>query len=783
MQSKFSPFPLSLFLFGGWFWVCILCCSPLCAQVAEFTLSGTVTDSSTGEMLVNAAIFEPESGKGALSNEYGFFSLTLPTGAHTFKCTYVGFSPKEFEIDLNGDRVLNIALPVNGVGIDTVLITAGSSPGTLDEMASHSVIYADEVRTMPIAFGEADVMRAVLFFPGVHGGNEGNTGFHYQGGSVDQNLVLIDEAPVYHSAHMLGILSVINPDVFHRGVLFSDYMPAQFGGRLSSVTDLRLKEGSNKRFGMAGGLGTLSSRLMIEGPIVKEKGSFLLAGRRTYADLLLPLAPDSALRNNELFFYDINAKANYKFGQNDHVYLSGYFGKDRFKTGEYSLGWGNSTGSARWNHIYSPKVFSNTTFIYSRYSYQAIQENGLQTFSWDAKIQDIALKLDYDFFPSDGLDISTGVHSTYHQLNPGISTGVGDSSIVNRSALPTKYSLESGVYADLKKRINKHWKISGGLRLSTFQNIGPDTVYGLDANYEVVDTQYYAPGELYQSFWNPEPRFKVAYQPHPSHGLFFSYQRTAQYIHLATLTPTNTPLDVWLPSSEQVQPQTADQVQLQYSWEAENHAYQIETKGFYKQMRNTIDFKDHANLVLNPYLEGELRFGKGRAYGWEAYAKKLHGPFQGIVSYTWSRSQRQIAEINEGKWYFAPFDKTHVLNLATTYELNKRITFAANWTYSTGTPATLPTGQMVFQGLVVPVYSGRNEARLPSYHRLDLAMMLNSKPNDQKRFEWDLNFSIYNVYNRHNTFAINFVENGGQLIAQRTYLYPILPSVTWNFTY
>lgn len=763
-----------------------LCTQFSYAQNEKHTISGYMTDSANGEALIGATLLVKELSTGTVTNSYGFYSLTLESGSYTLVYSYLGYSSLEQKIELKDNTKLDIELSEEGTQLEELVITAEKKDKNVKSVEmSVEKISIQKIKSIPAVFGEVDIIKAIQLLPGISATGEGQSGFNVRGGSVDQNLILLDEATVYNAAHFLGFFSVFNPDAIRNVEVFKGGIPAEYGGRLSSVLDIRMKEGNNKKLAVAGGIGSISSRLTVEGPLKKNEGSFLVSGRRTYADQFLRFAPDTSIRNNKVFFYDLNAKANYKFGEKDRIYLSGYFGDDVFKVQDTEIRWGNATATARWNHIFNEKLFSNLTFIYSKYDYKLGSTDPALGFTWNSGILDYSGKLDFNYFLNSNNTIKFGAQTTHHTFEPGGIT-TNSESIFQDFKIAENSSLETAAYLSNEQKISSNLTVLYGLRFSLFNNIGGGNVYSYDDNYKLQDTTYYKKGEFYNSFANVEPRVGIRYSLGNNNSIKASYNRMAQYLHLASNGISSSPLDIWFSSSMNVKPQLADQIALGYFQNFQDNAYEGSVEVYYKDIQNAIDFKDHAALLLNEYVEGELRFGDARAYGAEFLLKKNTGRLTGWLGYTFSKSERKIPEINDGEWYNATWDKTHDASLVLSYELNKRINLSANWVYATGRAVTFPTGRFEYNGVTVPVYSDRNAERMPAYHRGDIGFTLKNKDKEARKLFWDLNVSIYNVYNRHNAYSINFREDpddASKQIAEKTYIFPILPSVTWNFKF
>lgn len=752
----------------------------------NYTLSGHVTNGSSGEELIGATVKATVDNKmvGAVTNAYGFYSLTLPAGIHIVKYSFVGFEPLYDTIDFSGNLKHDIAISESSV-LNTVVVTSENLNDNISN-TNMSVEKLDigQIRKMPALLGEVDVIKAIQLLPGVATVGEGGSGFYVRGGGVDQNLILLDEANVYNASHLLGFFSVFNPDIVKDVQLYKGGIPAQYGGRLSSVLDIRMIDGNFKKFTLDGGIGTISSRLTVGGPIVKDKGSFVVSGRRTYADIFLKLSKQENLKNNRLYFYDFNAKANYKLNENNRIYLSGYGGRDVFEIKDaFTMNWGNTSLAFRWNHVFNDKLFSNTTATYSNYDYFLSEPTGSEAFEWRSNIQDYYLKEDLSYFANGNNTFKVGGLVAYHAIDPGIAVGV-DSSILEEFRVPKNYGMEYAAYVSHEWKIGTRFRTTYGLRFSAFQNIGETTVFGFNDNYEVIDTTAYAAWKTYNTNWGLEPRIGMTYILNETSSIKASYNRTIQYIQLASNGTASSPLDIWFMASPNVKPQMADQFALGYFQNFKEGTYQTSVELYYKNIQNSIDFEDHATLLLNPYLEGELRTGRAWSYGAEFLIKKTKGKFTGWLGYTLSRSQKQIDEINDGKAYFAKYDKTHDLSLILAYDFNAQFSISSNFIYGTGAAVTMPVGKYEYMGMQIPIYSDRNAKRMPDYHRLDFAFTYKRKEKEGRRWRDEWVLSVYNVYNRANAYSINFKEdaaNPGNTKAEMLYLFGIVPSITYNF--
>lgn len=761
----------------------------------RYTISGQIVDQQTGEDLINATVFIPEVSIGVVSNEYGFYSLTVSEGIHNIIVSYLGFKDQVLKIDLNKDTNLNIELAPNNALLNEVVISADKE--TQEQNISSTEMSVVEVnietiKKLPALFGEVDIIKAIQLLPGVKSVGEGSSGFYVRGGNADQNLVLLDEAPIYNASHVLGFFSAFNPEAIKDMKLYKGAIPSHFGGRLSSVLDIRMKEGNSKQFSASGGIGTLMSRAAIEAPI-GENGSFMIAGRRSYIDLLTKtvqaIRGKKGASDNEFFFYDLNAKGNYRFDEKNRIFISGYFGRDVLafdqSDSNFRVEWGNTTGTFRWNHIFSPKVFSNLTYYYSNYNYFLDFEEDISRFKWSSKLREHSVKADFGIYMNPQNTLRFGMQVIHHDIAPGNIVSLESGEVIEDFNIQTNKSFENALYINNEQILSDKFKIDYGLRISSLHNIGPQEVYNLDDNYNIVDTSSFKKG-VYNTYWNLEPRFGMRYKLNNSSSLKASYNRTAQYIQLASNGNSATPFDIWFSSSKQINPQLADQVALGYFKNISDNSIELSAEIYYKKFRKSIDFKDHAELLLNDNLEAELRIGEAKSYGIELMAKKNKGRLTGWVSYTYSKAQKKIETINNNNWYNAKYDKPHDLSIVASYELSERVTLGSNFVYSTGSAVTYPTGRYDFAGVSVPVYADRNSSRLPNYHRLDFSLTLRSKKNADRRLQTETVFSIYNAYNRKNAFSIDFKQdetNPSLRYAEKSSIFSIVPAVTFNLKF
>jgi len=753
-----------------------------------FTLSGTITDKQNGETLIGATIYFPELKVGTVSNVYGFYSASVPSGTYKVVFSFIGYEAVETTISLIADRTLNMELGAGSTQLKEVEISAKRPDANVKSIEMSTVtLQMSSIKEIPALFGEVDVIKAIQLLPGVASAGEGFSGFFVRGGNSDQNLVLLDEAPVYNASHLLGFFSVFNPDAVKDVKLYKGGIPAEYGGRLSSVLDVRMNEGNRKKFEGSAGIGTISSRLTLQAPINKGKGSFLVSGRRTYLDLFLKLSKDPDNRNTKLYFYDFNAKANYQITEKDRVFLSGYFGRDvfAFGNGDAIFSWGNGTGTARWNHIYNNRLFSNVTLLYSNYDYLLGFNNGDDEFKWRSNIEDISAKVDFNYFINSNSTLKFGGGIIKHNFNPG-NVSVTSTDIDVNFNLYSKQAIETGFYVSNEHNFNSRITALYGLRYSSFHNLGGEPVFTYDENHTVKDTTNYSKNDIYNTYSGFEPRLGLKYQLDSVSSVKGSYNLMRQYVQLASNSNAASPLDIWFPASQTIKPQIAHQVALGYFRNFKNNIYEFSTEVYYKKILNAVDFKNQADLLLNQQLEGEIRTGTAEAYGLELFLRKNEGRLTGFFSATFSAVNKKIDvdDLSPGIEKFpAKYSKPLDFALVVSYQVNKRLSLSANAIYSSGLAITVPTSKYYYKGSVIPVYSSRNGARIPAYHRMDLSCTLKSKKNEQRRLQAEWVFSIYNVYNRHNAFSVNFVEdqnNPGTTIAEKFYLFPILPSITYN---
>lgn len=754
------------------------------AVVAQdsYTISGYMRDASSGEELLYATVLVKETGEGANTNLYGFYSITLPAGDYTIQYSYVGMETQELQLTLNKDIKQDVELSSGAKDLAEVVVTAEKDNENITS-TEVSVVTLDvkDAKLVPVLMGEQDVLKTIQLLPGVSANSEGSSGFFVRGGDADQNLILLDEAPVYNASHLLGFFSVFNSDALKDVKLYKGGMPAEYGGRASSVMDIRMKNGNMKEWEVSGGLGLISSRLTVEGPLKKDEGSIIVSGRRTYADILARPFLEGEFADTDLYFYDLNLKANYKIGEKDRIYLSGYLGEDVFGTENFGFSWGNTTGTLRWNHLFSDKLFSNTSVIYSDYDYGFLVDFGGNGVSLNSGIYDYNLKQDYNWYVNPKNTLQFGWQGIYHRLKPN-EFSFNEDTDSEATTTDEHKALETGIYISNQQKVNSKLSLNYGLRLSSFSNIGAYDVKEYDDQDNVINTTSYDNGEFYNTYYGLAPRFNATYVLNESSSLKAAYNRNYQYLHLLENSNSGTPTDLWIPSTQLIQPQTADQVAVGYFKNFDDNKYEFSVESYYKVLGNQVDFEDGGTSINNPDIESDLVFGQGRAYGLEFYLKKKKGDFTGWISYTLAKSERQFDAINDGSWFSARQDRTHDLSIVGMYQLSPKWSLSGSFVYYTGDAVTFPVGKYFVDGSLVNLYGDRNSERMPDYHRLDLGATYIMKDTD--KFYSDLNFSIYNVYDRKNAYSIDFeLDGNGNTQANKLALFGIVPSVTWNFNF
>ena len=767
----------------------------------EYTVSGYIKDAENGETLIGAFIYSEEGNYSTVSNEYGFYSLTIPEGSYSMHYTYIGYKEVIKSVELTANTTLDVELGLDNNTLDEVVVTAVEEDRNIRTVEmSVNKLDIKTIEKLPTLLGETEILRSIQLLPGVASVGEGAAGFNVRGGSIDQNLVLLDESPVYNSSHLFGFFSVFNPDAVKDVKLYKGGIPARYGGRLSSILDVRMKEGNSKQLELNGGIGTIFSRLSVEAPIIKDKASFVVAGRRSYIDVLAAPFLNDDVGNPVLNFYDLTLKTNYKVSGKDQIFLSGYFGRDNFGFGDAAgFNWGNQTGTFRWNHLFSDKLFSNLTAYFSNYDYKInFGDSGGDRFDWNAKIQNYSIKPEFSFFIRPKNIIRFGGQSIYYIFEPANAISVNAEDVIDIS-LQKQYALESNVFIENEITFWDKLTLNYGVRFSHFAYLGPRNVYQFGEPEEpglqkpLLDITEADRNETIASYNNLEPRFSAKLDVGPSSSVKASYNRTAQYIHLLSNTSASTPVDIWTPATNNIRPSQADQVAVGYFQNFDDNMYEFSGELYYKEMKDILDYVDGADLILNEFVESQVLEGDARAYGTELMLKKTKGTFSGWLSYTLSRSERLVEGINNDEWYPNRYDQTHNLSLTLFYELNDRMTLSSNFVYITGTPTTFANSGYYQQGYFVPNIDNdvRNNVRIPDYHRLDLSLTIDPKKSD-KRWQGQWVIGIYNVYSKRNPFAIYFGETSDRSVlgtpvnTEATRLSVIgnfIPSVSYNFTF
>lgn len=769
---------------------------PILLKAQQHTLSGYVRDAENGEELIGVTVYVPELQLGVVSNVYGFYSLTLPEGTHRVTYSFIGYQTSEMTVTLDQGVSLNVELQPQAMEMQEVVIRDKAPDENITDISmSKNEIDIQQVKKLPALFGEPDIIKTIQLLPGVVTAGEGTSSFFVRGGSADQNLILIDEAPVYDPSHLFGLFSVFNADVIKDSELYKGGIPARYGGRLSSILDVRTKDGNNKEFGGVVGLGLLASRAMIEGPIRKDKSSFIVSARRSYVDVFLRAANE----DNLVHFYDINAKVNWRHNNNNRFFVAFYTGRDVFNFNDvFNFDWGNTTGTFRWNHLFNDRLFSNTSIIASNFDYGLMFEDAVQGFDWTSNLQEISFKEDLNYFINPRNELEMGYHLTYRRFSPGKISPTEETSIFQAVALDKLYALDHAIYVGNKQRLNDKLSLQYGARLSIFQNIGPAdvTLYqNPQDNIDIVRTGSlpFDDFETIVTYTNLEPRLSARYIINSKSSVKASYNRMVQNTHLISSGTVPVPFNTWHPSSFYLKPQLADQFTAGYFRNFRDNKYEFSAELFYKDIDNVTDFADNATLFFNEDLPTEFRQGKAWSYGLEMMLEKKEGRVSGWMSYTWSEAYRKIPGVNLSETFFANYDRRHTFSVVATYDHSEQWTFGSTFTYTTGRPITIPSGWYSFDNYAVDLISERNGYRLPAFHRWDISATLTPLKNKDRKLKGEWIFSLYNVYSRKNPFTIytrlaptEGNENAVQPFdkeARLIYLFPLLPSVTYNLRF
>jgi hypothetical protein len=766
------------------------------------SISGYVTDAKSGENLPNASVQIEGSSLGVNTNTYGYYSLSVKPGTYNIKASYVGYSSNVQEVNAAKDVKLDVQLsPRTQNELEVVAKGKRKDVNVKSSQASIHQISVEAVKKLPVILGEVDILKTIQLLPGVKNGGEGSSGFYVRGGGPDQNLILLDDAVVYNTGHLFGFFSIFNSDALKNVTLIKGGMQAQYGGRLSSVVDVNMKEGNTKEFKVDGGIGLIASRLSIQGPIVKDKASFIVSGRRTYGTELLKLVQpnNERLQGFNYYFYDFNAKVNYKISDNDRLYLSGYFGDDVFgfqnaeRTFSARIPWGNRTATARWNHLFTNKTFLNTTVVYNSYNFTFA--GGQENFSVQLKsgIRDWNIKSDLDWFAGRGHNVKAGIQSIYHRFQPSTISGTSDSVALEPQNPVMKYAIESAAYVQDDWDINDRLRINIGLRYSHFAHLGPYTKYVKD-NGQNIDSTVFANGEIAKTYGGLEPRFNARYVLSKTSSIKASVTKGYQYVHLITNNGTTLPTDLWVPSTLLVQPQRAWQYSAGYFQNFRDNMFETSVEVYYKSMANQLEYRESYTPNNNNDPEYEFVRGTGESYGAEFFINKTKGRWTGWIGYTLSYSTRLFPDLNGGARYFTKFDRRHDISITSTYEINKKWTLSNVFVYSSGNWITLPADLVALNNGIIAQYDKLNNQRLPAYHRIDMGAIYTPNPSglnkkgNKKRFTSTYAFGVYNAYNRFNPYIIyplitGTVASGVNYSLRAVQIFPIIPSVTWNFKF
>jgi hypothetical protein len=785
-------------------WLLVLFAVPFCvtaqqkASPIKFTISGFVRDSLSGETLIGATVAVSGKAKGISSNQYGFYSITLEEGEYVIASSFIGYQPKLIAVNLNNNKQLNIdLLPRAKLAEEVIVSTKKRDANVKNAQMGKFNLPIEQIRNLPAFLGEVDLLKTIQLLPGIRNAGEGSAGLYVRGGGPDQNLILLDDAPVYNTGHLFGFFSIFNGDAVKNVSVIKGGMPAQYGGRLSSVVDVSMKEGNNQKYQTEGGIGLIASRVSIQGPLKKDKASFIISGRRTYIDALTkPFIPKtSQFYGSGYYFYDLNAKVNYRFSEKDRLYLSGYFGRDvfDFANGRQSLKvnipWGNATGTLRWNHVFNKRLFGNTTAVYNDYNFafKATQNNF--EIKLASGIRDWSIKQDFDLYPFTGHKVKFGGIYTFHTFTPSVVSGRQDSIVFNPNNAQQKYAHEAGLYIQDDWEISDKLKINAGLRYSIFQQVGKYKIYTTDANGNRLDSTVFGRGTPVKTYGGFEPRLTMRYAVNDETSFKASYTRNLQYIHLVSNAGTTLPTDIWVPSTYRVKPQVSDLYAAGIFKNFKDNTYETSIEVYYKDMRNQIEYQEGYTPNTLEDTENFFTFGKGRSYGAELFVNKTKGKLTGWVGYTLSWTWRKFAALNFGEKYPAKYDRRNDMSIVATYELNKKWKFSAAFVYGSGNAATLPQRFYIIDGTLTQEYSRINQYRLPSYHRLDLSAILTPKKNEGRKWKGEWVFSVYNAYSRQNPYFIYFDQEGSaingtlRIQGKQVSLFPIIPAVTWNFKF
>lgn len=765
-------------------WIILMTLMSFNTSAQQYQIRGTVTDANNRETLPGVPIsIKGMESKGVSTDENGKYKLSLPKGDYTLIVKYMGYQDKELTVSLSKNVTKDITLEQSSVGLDEIVVSAQQSDANVTTAQTGAdKISLQEIALLPVLMGERDIVKAFQLLPGIKSTGDGNSGLFVRGGSADQNSILLDNMPLYNASHLMGFFSTFNSDVVKDATLYKGAMPAQYGERLAAALDVQTREGNDQNYEVSGGIGIIASRLTLEGPIKKGKSSFLLSGRRTYADMIAKLSGAEDAKNSTLYFYDLNLRMDYKLSDKDKLTVSGYLGQDKLGLDKIvSTDWGNTSASIRWNRLFNDKFSMNTSAIFNKYAYKVDLEMNIDL-RISSDIYDYIFKQDFMYANSDNSIWRFGYSSTYHDIAPGkyrFDEGKGD-----KQPLQHRYSWENGAFVSNQLKLSDKLEVIYGVRLSAFSVLGKGNFYQLDANHNITDTVHYKSGEFVKTYFNVEPRASMVYKLSDISSIKAAYGRTTQNMHLISNSSMMGPMDRWASSSQYIKPQISDQITLGYFRNFNNNKYEFSVEGYYKDLKNQIDFKDNADMYGKDAMETELRFGKGRAYGVEFLLRKKTGKLTGWIGYTLSKSEKKIDEVNNNEWYDATQDRTHDISVVGIYQLNHKWSFSAAFVYYTGNAITYPSGKYMIDGLEIPYYTERNGYRAPDYHRLDLGATLVLR--NRKNYYSDLSFGLYNAYGRENPYSIDFradKNDPSKATAYQYSLFRFVPSVTWNFKF
>jgi hypothetical protein len=766
----------------------------VCAQ-DKYTISGYVRDSVTGETIIGATVALNALSKTVSTNQYGYYSITLEEGTYDLSVTHVSYFTHNESILLQGNTRLDVSLTPKSAAISEVVVYSRKRDANVRNAQMGKIdLSIEQIKNIPAFMGEVDILKTIQLLPGVRNAGEGNAGFYVRGGGPDQNLIMLDDAVVYNTGHLFGFFSIFNSDAIKNTSLIKGGMPAQYGGRLSSVLDIAMKDGNSNNFSTEGGIGLIASRLSVQGPIKKDKASFIISGRRTYVDALAKpfINKESDFYGSGYYFYDFNAKVNYRFSPKDRLYLSGYFGRDVFtfnnakRSFNARIPWGNSTATLRWNHVFGPKLFANTTLVYNDYKFSFGAAQNDFEIKLSSGIRDGNAKIDFDYYPAPQHKVKFGGVATYHKFIPNVVNGRQDSVVFTPPNEDIKYALENALYVQDDWDISEKLKVHLGLRWSSFSQIGPYTKYERDQDQNTLDSTHYGTFKTIRNYQGLEPRFTFRYGVNDRTSVKGSISRNLQFIHLVSNSGTTLPTDLWVPSTFRVKPQISWQYAAGLFKNFGNNQYETSVEVYYKSMQNQIEYEEGYTPGLSD-PERDFVFGKGWSYGSELFINKVRGRLTGWIGYTLSWTWRQFAELNGGEKFPAKYDRRHDMSVVATYELSPKWKVGGVFVYGTGNATSLPERFYIVNGVLTQEFSKVNQYRLESYHRIDLSATYTPTPKKNRKVKSYWVFGIYNVYSRLNPYFIFFDQSGNpydgtlEVEARQVSLFPILPSITWNF--